>query len=349
MTKKIISLVLAVILVFSLAACASEATDSTKSTDQPETTESADPGTSETSETNEGNPWEGKRIGVAHITLYDEWCAAVRDEFIEQGEALGFAEVNVQDGNLNAETQQKLVEDFITKQYDMIMIDPVSPEGIMPTLDKAKEAGIPVIAFDSATPWTDLVSYIAWDHGETGVLTGKYIADYARENLDGKLDVAILAMLDAPHTAIRSEKFKETVIAELGEENVNIVFEQDFGQTRDSASTIVTNNLGRKVDVIWCAVDNAAFGAKVALEAKGDTTTKIVSAGGWGKEPFETINNGDPNYMMVIGVSPANIVADSLEAATKYFAGDSDIPERKDIELSIIDSSNISEYMKYVE
>ena len=122
----------------------------------------------------------------------------MRDEFVAQAKALGFAECNVQDGNLNAETQQRQVEDFITKRYDMLFIDPVRPEGIIPTLEQASSAGIPVIAFDSGTSFEDLITHVAWDHAETGVLTGKYVADYARKNLGGKLNVAILAMLDAP-------------------------------------------------------------------------------------------------------------------------------------------------------
>jgi len=296
------------------------------------------------------DPWSDKRIAVAHITLYDEWCAAVRDEFVRQAAEIGFAEINIQDGNLNAETQQRQVEDFITKRYDMILIDPVSPEGIIPTLERASAAGIPVMAFDSGTPFKDLITHVAWDHGETGVLTGKYIADYARKNLGGKLEVAILAMLDAPHTAIRSEKFKETIFAELGRENVNIVFEQDFGQTRDSANNIVSNNIKKDVDVIWCAVDNAAFGAKVALEARGVVGTKIVSAGAWGKEPFEALYNKDPYYMMCIGVSPVNIVGDTLRSAQKWFAGEgASIPKQQNIVLSVIDQSNVGEYMHFVE
>ncbi|NLG57981.1 MAG: sugar ABC transporter substrate-binding protein, partial [Clostridiales bacterium] len=88
-------------------------------------------------------PWEGKRLGVVHITLYDEWCKAVYDEFMAQGPEMGFGEINIQDGNLNAETQQKQVEDFITQNYDAILIDPVNSVGIIPTLEQAGAAGIP--------------------------------------------------------------------------------------------------------------------------------------------------------------------------------------------------------------
>jgi ABC-type sugar transport system substrate-binding protein len=295
-------------------------------------------------------PWVGKRLGVAHITIYDEWCKAVYDEFKAQGHTMGFGEINIQDGNLNAETQQKQVENFIAQKYDMILIDPVSPDGIKKTLDKAKAAGIPVIAFDSGTDWPSLITHVAWDHAETGRLTGRYVADYAKKYLGGKVKVGILAMLDAPHTAIRSVEFKKELEAQLGKNNVTYVFEQDFGQTRESAMNIVMNNLAKPIDVIWGAVDNAAMGARIALKNNGIQNVKVVSAGAWGAEPFNLLNNKDPWYMMCVGVSPYNIVKASLESAQLYFQGKaSTIPREQNTELAVIDQTNISQYMKYVK
>jgi ribose transport system substrate-binding protein len=293
------------------------------------------------------SPLAGKRIGVAHITLYDEWCKGVYDDFIRIGKEYGVAEMNIQNGDLNAETQQRQVEDFITQKYDLIFIDPVSPDGIKATLDKAQAAGIPVIAFDSGTDWGPLVSHIAWDHAETGRMTGKYVADYAKKNLGGKVKVGILAMLDAPHTAIRSQTFKEELEKGLGRSNVEYVFEQDFGQTRESATNIVTNNIAKPIDIIWGAVDNAAFGARVALQTNGVPNTKVVSAGAWGTEPFSTLAAKDPYYIMCIGVPPEGIVRGSMETAAKYFSGEKSIPREQNINLAIIDDSNIANYRSY--
>jgi ribose transport system substrate-binding protein len=293
------------------------------------------------------SPLAGKRIGVAHITLYDEWCKGVYDDFQRIAKEYGVSEINIQNGDLNAETQQKQVEDFITQKYDLIFIDPVSPDGIKATLDKAQAAGIPVIAFDSGTDWAPLISHIAWDHAETGRMTGKYVADYAKKNLGGKVKVGILAMLDAPHTAIRSQTFKEELEKNLGKANVQYVYEQDFGQTRESASNIVTNNLAKPIDIIWGAVDNAAFGARVALQTAGATGIKIVSAGAWGKEPFSTLAANDPYYLMCIGVPPEGIVRKSMETAASYFSGQKNLPKEQNIDLAIIDAANIASYRSY--
>ena len=290
---------------------------------------------------------EPLKIAVAHITMYDEWCKAVYDEFVAQCEALGW-EVTIADGNLNAETQQKQVEDFIAQgDYDAICIDPVNSDGIIPTLEAAGEKGIPVFAFDSGTAYADLITHVAWDHAETGVLTAKWVADYAKENLGGKVKVGVLAMLNAVHTQVRGEAFVATLNELLGEENVTYVFNQDFGETRESAANIVTNNIMKPIDVIWGAVDNAAIGAATALEQNGATGTIVVSAGGWGAEPFTKINNGDPYYKMCIGVSAANIVALTLDSIARHYAGE-EIAKSQNIELAVIDGSNIADFMKYV-
>ena len=71
----------------------------------------------------------GKRIAVANIYLGDEWCKLLADSLVEYGKIYGF-EVNSQDGNLDHDTQCRQIENFITQQYDMILVDPANGEGI---------------------------------------------------------------------------------------------------------------------------------------------------------------------------------------------------------------------------
>ena len=126
------------------------------------------------------------------------------------------------------------------------------------------------------------------------------------------------------------------------------MFNQDFGETRESAANIVTNNIMKPIDVIWGAVDNAAIGAATALEQNGAEGTIVVSAGGWGAEPFGLINAGSPYYKMCIGVSAANIVALTLDSIDRYMK-DEEVEKSQNIELAVIDASNIADFMKYVE
>ena len=71
----------------------------------------------------EASGLDDKRIGVCLVYKGDEWCAAVADEFEKQAKDLG-VDVNIQDGNLDAETQTKQIENYIAQEYDLIAVDP---------------------------------------------------------------------------------------------------------------------------------------------------------------------------------------------------------------------------------
>ena len=281
----------------------------------------------------------GKRLAVAHITMSDEWCSEVADEFEKQSKDRGFAECNVQDGNHDHETQLKQMENFIIQEYDIIMIDPINPEGLRGVFEKAEREGIPVLSFDSSPKWDKIVSHVAWDHALTGEMIGEYTLDYVKKNLGGKATVAILDMPQFPHVTTRAAKFKEIIKANP---DIKILYEQDFQGNREIAANIVSN-FKEPVDLIVSTTDNGAWGAVSALEAKGITKTKVFSCGGWGAEPFDALKANHPIYTATVGVPPAGIAMESLEIAEDYFDGDKNkIPARKDIELLLLDSSNIA-------
>ncbi|NBK90557.1 sugar ABC transporter substrate-binding protein [bacterium 1XD21-13] len=351
--KKVISLFLILTLVVSVVACGGK-TETPAETPEPAETpvvEEAEPADNEAAKpaADTGKPLEGKRIAVAHISMYDEWCTGVYDELMAQMDDYGIAEVNVQDANFSIETQQKNVEDFVSQGYDAILIDVTDSEGLKPALDKAHEAGIPVVAFDSGTDWEHLISHIAWDHAETGRLTAQWVANYAKEKLNGKVKIGLITFTTLPHTKARSDAFVEELEKELGAENIEYVFTQDFDQSRESATNLVTNNIAKPMDVIWAPVDNGAFGAKIALENAGIEGTIVISAGGWGKETFTTINDNDPYYKAAVGVPPSGIVQYCYDTLADYFSGKTDIPATQNIELVVMDGTNIADYMKYVK
>jgi len=350
--KRIVTLLLLGIMMFSLVSCGSGGGSAPAAKPATPAPAPAASGSAPAAAPAATTPdWSKVRIGVAHISLYDEWCKGVADEFRRQCAALGFPEPVVQapDQGSGPEAQMKIVENFVAMGFNVILVDPSSPDAIVPSLELAGQQGIPVIAFDSTSTWEGQISHIAWDHAETGVLTGNYVVDYAKKNLGGKVKVGMIESLGAPHTQIRGVKFRETIEAGLGKENVTYVYEQAFESTRESSEAIVTNNLAKPVDIIWTAVDNAAQGARIALKNNNaPSTTKVVCAGIWGAEPFSIMYEGDPWYMVGIGVDPSEIVKLTLQTAMDVLSGKTDIPKRQNIELSVIDASNVSQYMKFV-
>lgn len=297
---------------------------------------------------NAGKPWTGKKLGIVHISMNDEWCKSVYDEFYAQGEALGFV-INVQNGDGKPEQQQQLVETFIAQKYDMILVNPCSPAGIVPSLKKAGEANIPVLAFDSNSEYEQQVSWIAQDHADLGVQSAKYTIDYVKEKLGGKVKIGLLQSLGAPHVKVRGDKFLETFEAGLGKENITYVYDQEYGGTREGAGNVVSNNIAKPIDIIWTALETSALGARPVLASNNMPHVQIICADGWGQEIFSLIYQGDPNFRMAIGAPPPEIVKLALQTACEHFEGKKDIPKVRYIKIEPIDYNNISAYVeKYV-
>ncbi len=293
--------------------------------------------TNEASNSNVGGA--KKRIGISLVYKGDEWCAAVADEFAKQAEKFGY-EVNIQDGNLDNETQIKQIENFVAQQYDLIMVDPINSEGIVPGIETARAAGIPVMSFDSPATFDDLVSYVSWDSYETGQIIGNYLHGRIKNEMNGKANIVLLTMASPVAIGERIKGVKDA----LSDLDVTYVSEQEYEGNREKAANVVTNIKGN-FDFVIAGQDNGAWGAVSALEALNNKEVEVYSMGAYGEECFTTLQKGTSNYRGSVAVSPSELVKSCYETATQHFEGKTDIPDRVNINLDLITVENINEYL----
>lgn len=280
-----------------------------------------------------------KKIGISLVYKGDEWCAAVADEFSKQAEKLGY-EVNIQDGNIDNELQTKQIENFISQKYDLIMIDPANASGIVPALQEATAAGIPVMAFDAPTTYDKLVSYVSWDNAETGKIIGEYLHGKIKDKMNGKASIVLLTMA-SPFQITERIKAVKAALADL---DIKYVAEQEYEGNREKAANIVTN-VKENFDFVIGGQDNGAWGAVSALEALNKKNVEVYSMGAYGKECFTALQKGTSNYKGSVAVSPSELVKSSFEVATAYFDGKKDIAKRINIKLDLINVDNINDYL----
>lgn len=76
---------------------------------------------------------------------------------------------------IHAEQQIHMMETLIRQQVDAIAIAPVDSEALLPVIDKAMSAGIPVICFESDSPDSQRLAYIGPDHTQAGMAMGQLI------------------------------------------------------------------------------------------------------------------------------------------------------------------------------
>lgn len=124
------------------------------------------------------DPIEGKKIqiGMSFDSFVIERWQRDRDVFVSTAKDLG-AEVNVQNANGNIEEQKKQIEYFIQKEMDVIVIICIDSEGLKEQVQKAKEAGIKIIAYDRLIVDADVDLYITFDNERVGTMMGDALAE----------------------------------------------------------------------------------------------------------------------------------------------------------------------------
>ena len=288
----------------------------------------------------------GKKIGCSICYKGDEWCAALAAGLEALGAYYGVENMICDDGDLNDETQTKQIENYIANQVDMIMVDPITFDGSSVALNKAVDAGIPIIVYDGA--WAEgaekAETTVTWDQKATGLITGEYFVNYIKENCDGKARVVELTNAVSTHCQERFIGLHE-IIDKANAEGCEITFvgeRYDSEGNREKAYNAISA-IVEPYDFVISDVDNGAQGAVAALQALGKTDVKVLSMGAYGKEPFSKLYNNDPNYLACLNVDAWVLAQYIFDGAINYFSGVENVPQTN-IALYMVDNSNVEQF-----
>lgn len=157
--KKLVAVLLALVLVFSITACSKPATEAGS------TTPSTEAGSG------------GKLIGVSMPTQslqrWNQDGANMKKELEKKG-----YQVDLQFAEDQVETQISQLENMITKGCKVLVIASIDGEALSNVLQKAADAGIKVIAYDRLIRGSANVDYYAtFDNFKVGEIQGKYIEE----------------------------------------------------------------------------------------------------------------------------------------------------------------------------
>src|SRR5215469_2433798 len=120
-----------------------------------------------------------KTLQVTLVTkaLDSEWWQRVKSGAEEAARASKGVKLAVlaPEREINIDQQASILEDQITKKVSAISVAPAGVSEILPLLDKAKAAGIPVIIFDTDVDWPGKISFVGSDNREAGRLAAGHI------------------------------------------------------------------------------------------------------------------------------------------------------------------------------
>ncbi len=127
-------------------------------------------------------------VALCNISIVNSWRVAMVEEFkYEATKNKDIKQVIVTDAANNVAKQIADMEDLITKKVDLIVIT-APPTALVPAVEKAIAAGIPVVSFDSVVDSPKVTVKNIADQTEIGEELAQFIAT----ELKGKGKVAML-------------------------------------------------------------------------------------------------------------------------------------------------------------
>ena len=86
-------------------------------------------------------------IGVSLLTLDNPFCKVIGDHIASEGRKHGY-EAIVVSGDKDPAKQGNQIKDFIVKKVSAIVLNPCDSKSIIPVIQEANAAGIPVFTVD---------------------------------------------------------------------------------------------------------------------------------------------------------------------------------------------------------
>lgn len=169
------------------------------------------------------------------------------------------------DNESMVDVQVGMVENAITKKADAIMLAALDTKALVGVVEQAKEAGIPVIMFDSDVDSDIPLSFVATDNKAAGAIA----ADAMAEAIGGKGQVAVVAHNEGTSTAIeRRDGFLEKIEADYPEiEVVSVQYSDgDHIKALTKATDIMTSN--PELKGIYATNEGSAIGVATAVAEK---------------------------------------------------------------------------------
>jgi ribose transport system substrate-binding protein len=208
--------------------------------------------------------------------------------------------------------QASQIEDFITQRVNAILAAPCDSTAVVPYLDRATSAGIPVFTADIAARGGTVVSHVASDNVEGGRLAARTLA----ERLDGKGDVLVIDHPEVASVQDRTRGFTEELSKHPG---IRVVARPSASGQRARAMAVMEDMLQahRNLRGVFAINDDSALGALAVLEAAKRSDIVIVGFDAT-TEARDAIRRGSAliadvaQHPAEIGRTAASVIADHL-------------------------------------
>jgi len=240
---------------------------------------------------------------------------------------------------VNIDQQVSILEDQVTKRVAALAVAPTGAAEVVPVLDRAHAAGIPVVIFDTDVNWSSKVSYVGSDNRRAGQIAGENIVKL----LGGRGKVAVIrGILGVLTHEDRVAGFREAIRNAAGMDCVSV---QPANSERALGMSVMENMLTGYPDLraVFATNDQMALGAVEAIAAR-NLTGKIAVVGiDATSEAVRAVAAG--RLAADVAMYPEALGRSAVEAAIKAVRGEH-VEPRIDTGEALVTKENAAQFLR---
>ncbi len=283
-----------------------------------------------------GGEAEAPVFGLSVSTLNNPFFVTLRDGAQAAADEMG-VELVVVDSQDDPAREASNIQDLIQRGVDALLINPTDSDAVVPSVQRANDAGIPVFTIDRGANGGEVVSHIASDN----VAGGEMAAEYLIEAIGGSGQVVEVQGIPGTSAARdRGEGFNNVVGQN---DDVEVIARQTANFNRTEGLNVFQNILQSEsnIDGVFAHNDGMVLGAIQAAESAG-RADDIVFVG------FDAIADAvqavqDGRLAATVAQQPARIGSLGVETAMSHMQGES-VEDFIPVPLALVTSENASEF-----
>jgi len=233
--------------------------------------------------------------------------------------------------------QKEIVESFITQRVDGIAISVLNADFLTSTIDRAVDAGIPVVTWDSDAPASKRKAFYGVDDYKSGQILG----EEAAKRLGGKGTIAIITSLGAANLRKRLEGV-QSALAKYPD--VRVVETYDIKEDPVRCAEIIATGTNRYPDLgAWISTGGWPVFTRNALAAVDPAKTKVISFDTIPPAP-EILKSG--KAQVLLGQKYFGWGSESVRLLTEIIAGRPPQTPIIDSGVDVVTPENVDAYLE---
>ena len=261
-------------------------------------------------------------IGLALPDLQLPFFATMKSEVDTTAVKLGVKVVSI-DAQNDPARQAAAMESLVAQKVSGILVSPMTPDSLVPSIQAAVKAGIPVASVNRKANTDAVLVHVGSDNEEGGRAAARYVVDTLKTR--GTV-IELEGTPGAPSAVDRKKGFDAVIVQNPG---IKILVSQaaDFNRAKANSVMLSLMQAYPKFDAVFAANDEMVIGAIEAMSAAGvEASTKVTVGYGATPDGMSFIKQG--KLRATIDELPGKQASLALQYLVDYIRNRTQPPQR---------------------